>query len=123
MGECIVTKVIKMPNLKLLHIRQVLRATINARKILVPGDRIRVTRCPGTKRTVTFVCWDGSWIVSRSGINDICAVSIDKLNGKEINITECMPLNKEENNILDLAIFNKSKAFTELKLYFYKLGI
>lgn len=60
-------------------------ATANARKILKPGDRIRVTKCPGTKRWITFLDWDGDWIVSKSGINDYAATTIDRLNGKPVD--------------------------------------
>lgn len=60
-------------------------AAANARKILKPGDRIRVTKCPGTKRWITFSGWNGDWIVSKSGINDYAATTIDRLNGKPVD--------------------------------------
>lgn len=60
-------------------------ATANARKMLKAGDRIRVTKCPGTKRWITFSGWDGDWIVSKSGINDYAATTIDRLNGKPVD--------------------------------------
>lgn len=56
-------------------------AAINAKKILKLGDRVRVTKCPGTKRTITFAGWDGDWIVSKSGINDYAASNVDMVNG------------------------------------------
>lgn len=61
-----------------------LRAVENAKKVLKPGDRIRVTKCPGTKRWITFSRWDGCWIVSKSGINDYAASTIDRLNGEPV---------------------------------------
>ncbi len=63
-------------------------ATDRARRVLRMGDRIVVTRCPGTKRTVTFEHWDGDWIVSRSGIDDISASNISKVNGEPVNFLE-----------------------------------
>lgn len=59
-------------------------SVLSAKKVLRVGDRIRVTRCPGNKRTVTFACWDGNWIVTASGISDIGAGTIDMLNGEAI---------------------------------------
>ena len=53
-----------------------------AKQVLKKGDRIRLRKCPGRKRTITFDRWDGNWIVSKSGVNDYSALSIDKLNGK-----------------------------------------
>lgn len=61
--------------------RRFLLATQAAQKVLVVGDRLRVTKCPGTKRWITFDGWDGHSIVSKSGINDFAAVCVDKLNG------------------------------------------
>lgn len=67
-------------NKKRFHI-----AVANAKKILQPGDRVRVTKCPGTKRTITFAGWDGPWIVSKSGINDYAASCVDMVNGKIVD--------------------------------------
>lgn len=64
------------------------KATENAKKILKPGDRIRVTKCLGTKRTITFSHFDGCWIVSKSGIDDYHAINIDRLNQKPISFIE-----------------------------------
>jgi len=60
-------------------------ATAQAKTTLKRGDRLRVTKCPGTKRWITFECWDGDWIVSKSGINDYHAINIDMVNDKAIN--------------------------------------
>jgi hypothetical protein len=60
-------------------------AIANAKRILKPGDRIRVSRCMGVKRTYTFDGWDGIWIVSKTGINDIAAGHIDRLNGGPVD--------------------------------------
>jgi hypothetical protein len=57
-------------------------AVNKAKQVLKKGDRIRVTKCPGRKRTIIFESWDGHWIVSKSGINDYSPTSIDMLNGK-----------------------------------------
>jgi hypothetical protein len=65
-----------------------LKATEAAKKILKKGDRIRVRYCPGTRRTITFECWDGMWIVSKSGGNDYSALTIDLLNKKPINFCD-----------------------------------
>ena len=60
-------------------------ATKNAKKVLRVGDRVRVTKCPGTKRTITFSHWDGPWIVSKSGIDDYSATTVDRVNGIAVN--------------------------------------
>lgn len=60
-------------------------ATFHAKNILKAGDRIRASRCGGIRATYTFVCWDGDWIVTKSGINDIAAIHIDKVNGNQVN--------------------------------------
>lgn len=55
-------------------------AEANARRSIRPGDRLRVTKCPGTKRWITFSHWSGNAIVSKSGIDDYCAAHVDRLN-------------------------------------------
>ena len=65
--------------------RLFLLAEQNAKKVLKPGDRIRVSKCPGTKRWVTFSGWDGHWIVSKSGINDFSPAAVDMLNGEPVD--------------------------------------
>lgn len=62
-------------------------ATDHAKTTLKRGDRLRVTRCPGTKRWVTFDHWDGSWIVTKSGIDDIHAINVDRVNDRDIDFT------------------------------------
>lgn len=56
----------------------------NAKKILKEGDRIRVSRCGGIVATYTFSHWDGNWIVSKSGIDDLSASSISRVNGQPV---------------------------------------
>lgn len=63
-------------------------AEINARKVLKPGDRLRVSKCPGTKRWITFAGWDGNWIVSKSGINDFHPRCVDMINGVPVDLTK-----------------------------------
>ena len=53
-----------------------------AKKVLRKGDRIRVSRCGGIVATYTFDGWDGIWIRSKSGIDDLHPASISKVNGK-----------------------------------------
>lgn len=65
-----------------------LLAEQNAKKVLKPGDRLRVTKCPGTKRWITFAEWDGHWIVSKSGINDYSPMCVDMLNGEAVDFTK-----------------------------------
>ncbi len=60
-------------------------ATANAKRVLKVGDRVRVSKCPGTKRWITFAGWDGNWMVSKSGINDYAAFSVDRVNGDTID--------------------------------------
>ena len=68
--------------------RRSILAEANAKKVLKPGDRLRVTKCPGTKRGITFAEWDGHWIVSKSGINDYSPLCVDRLNGEAVNFTK-----------------------------------
>lgn len=68
--------------------RRGLIAEENAKKVLKPGDRLRVTKCPGTKRWITFDSWDGHWIVSKSGINDFSPMCVDMLNGEPVDFTK-----------------------------------
>jgi hypothetical protein len=60
-------------------------ATENAKRVLVTGDRLRVTKCPGTKRWITFARWDGNWIISKSGIDDFAACAVDMVNATPVN--------------------------------------
>ena len=60
-------------------------AEANAQKMLKPGDRLRVTKCPGTKRWITFSHWDGCWVVSKSGIGDYHPVNVDFVNGLPVD--------------------------------------
>ena len=64
------------------------RAVENAKRVLKPGDRIRCSRCGGIRVTYTFSHWDGWWAVSKSGIDDLSAISIDMLNGKPVVFAE-----------------------------------
>lgn len=68
--------------------RKSLVAEGNAKKVLKLGDRLRVTKCPGTKRWITFDRWDGHWIVSKSGIDDYSPVCVDRLNGAPVDFTQ-----------------------------------
>lgn len=63
-------------------------AVENAKRTLKAGDRLRVTKCPGTKRWITFAGWDGNWIVSKSGINDFSPRSVDRVNGLAVDFTK-----------------------------------
>lgn len=64
-----------------------LSAAEKAKKVLKPGDKIRVKRCHSRKSTITFVGWDGHWIVSKSGVSDYSACGIDRLNGQSVDFT------------------------------------
>lgn len=59
----------------------------NSKKVLKVGDRVRVTKCPGTKRWITFAGWDGPWIVSKSGINDFHPRCVDRVNSAVVDFT------------------------------------
>lgn len=61
------------------------QAVHNAKKSLKYGDRVRVSKCPGTKRYISFECWNGDWIVSKSGIDDYHPMNVDMVNGKAVN--------------------------------------
>lgn len=75
------------------RIRRALVAEKNAKQILKHGDRLRVTKCPGTKRWITFAHWDGHWIVSKSGIDDYSPLNVDRLNGDPVDFS--IPANAE----------------------------
>jgi len=62
-------------------------AAENAKRLLKPGDRLRVTKCPGTKRTITFAEFSGQWIVSRSGADDYHPLNVDRVNGLPVDFT------------------------------------
>lgn len=55
---------------------------------LRPGDRFRVTKCPGTKRWATFAGFDGYWIVSKSGISDYSPLQVDRVNDTTVNFAD-----------------------------------
>lgn len=71
-------------------------AVHNAKGVLKPGDRILVSRCGGFKATYTFNSWDGNWIVSKSGINDISAGAIEKINGQAFDLTLPRSVTRQE---------------------------
>lgn len=60
-------------------------ATEAAKKVLQKGDRITVTKCPGTKRWIIFDYWAGNEIISASGESEYCAINISRLNGEPVN--------------------------------------
>ena len=63
-----------------------LRAVKCAKKILKPGDKLRVERCCHLRKsTITFAAWCGGWIVSKSGIDDYSPTCVDRLNGKPVD--------------------------------------
>jgi len=61
------------------------KATSTAKKVLKKGDRITVTKCPGTKRWIIFDHWEGNEIISVSGEGEYAATSISRLNGEPVN--------------------------------------
>jgi len=64
-------------------------AIANAQKVLKPGDRLRVTKCPGTKRWITFAEWrDGSELISKSGRGEYHPLCVDMLNGDLVDFTK-----------------------------------
>ncbi len=73
-----------------LHLPVVAEAS--AKKVNKAVDRLRVDKCPGRKRWITFREWDGPWIVSSTGINDFSPLSVDRVNDLQVDFTDCMPL-------------------------------
>ena len=63
------------------------RAYAAAKAVLRPGDRLRVTKCPGTKRWIAFAGWDGQAIVSKSGIDVFSPLCVDRLNGEPVDFS------------------------------------
>jgi hypothetical protein len=60
-------------------------AISKAKKVLKKGDVLIVERCRGKKVRFVFDYWDGSWIVSKTGINDIHASNVLSVNGESVN--------------------------------------
>ena len=63
-------------------------AVQGAKKVLKVGDKLRVAKCPGGNRTITFSRWDGDYVVSKSGIGGFHPICISKLNGAPVNFAE-----------------------------------
>lgn len=61
------------------------KATTAAKQVLKKGDRITVTKCPGTKRWIIFDHWIGDEIISASGEGEYAATNISRLNGDPID--------------------------------------
>ena len=59
-----------------------------AKEVLIPGDNVGCTKCPGRKRVFIFSHWDGHWMVSKSGIDDYSPSGIYSINGKPIDFKE-----------------------------------
>lgn len=70
------------------------RATIRARAVLQPGDRLRVACCGGRQVTVTFRAWEGDWIASGT-LYGIAAINISKRNGEPISFADPAPATEE----------------------------
>lgn len=62
-------------------------AAKRAKAKLRPGDRIRVTACPGNKRWATFDHFEGEWVISRTG-NIYHPANIDKVFEELVNFKE-----------------------------------
>lgn len=62
-------------------------AKARAQSVLQPGDKFRVTKCPGTRRWATFAGFDGYGIVSKSGINDYSPLCVDKVNDLPVDFS------------------------------------
>lgn len=60
----------------------------NAKTALKPGDRLRVTKCPGTKRWIIFAKWDGDEVISKSGRGGYYPRGIDKVNRRSVDFTK-----------------------------------
>ena len=73
---------------KQIRRKRIRKATKTAMDVLKKGDRIRVTKCPGTKRTITFDHWYGDEIISKSGRGEYAASNIDRLNGEPVSFNE-----------------------------------
>ncbi len=64
---------------------RLMKATNAARKVLKKGDRITVTKCPGTKRWIIFDHWDRDEIISSTGGREYAATNISRLNGEPVD--------------------------------------
>ena len=63
------------------QIAEAARATIRAKEILKPGDKLRVANCADSYSNVVMLGWDRDWITSKTR-NDIHAMHVVKVNGK-----------------------------------------
>lgn len=63
------------------------RIEANARAILKPGDRLRVSRCGGIRINVRMTGWDGHWITSAKH-DDIAPSCIERVNGKPVSFVD-----------------------------------
>lgn len=72
--------------------RRNLRIALTAKKHLKPGDKVRVAKCPGGKRTIIFERFDGIWIVSKSGIRDFHPACVDRVNGESVSFGKSLEM-------------------------------
>jgi len=80
----------------IIDIQKMYSAVLNAKDLLKPGDRFRTHRCGGSKPTFTFDQWYNDLIVTKSGVVDIAAISIDRLNGCQIDLSTPIRISIEE---------------------------
>ncbi|MEQ9223880.1 MAG: hypothetical protein RJQ08_10915 [Salinisphaeraceae bacterium] len=69
------------------RLERLARATEAAKKVLKKGDRLTITKCPGTKRWIIFGHWEGDEIISASGRREYAAINVSRVNGERVDFT------------------------------------
>ena len=64
-----------------------LRAIERAKAVVKVGDRLDFHKCGGRSRG-RFVGWDGNWMCTASGCDDVSALNVFKLNGQWISFAD-----------------------------------
>lgn len=64
------------------------RCVARAKSLLRRGDKVRLSICGGGQATYVFECWDGEWMLSKSGVNELHPYNVVRLNGKAISFRD-----------------------------------
>ncbi|USN15426.1 hypothetical protein KIKIMORA_02800 [Brevundimonas phage vB_BpoS-Kikimora] len=64
------------------------RSVTRAKALLRRGDKVRLTICGGGEATYVFDCWDGEWMISKSGIDELHPYNVVRLNGKPLSFRD-----------------------------------
>ncbi|UTC28316.1 hypothetical protein GURKE_02850 [Brevundimonas phage vB_BpoS-Gurke] len=79
------------------------RSVTRAKALLRRGDKVRLTICGGGQATYVFADWDGEWMVSKSGVNELHPYNVVRLNGKPLSF-------RDENHRVVSTLIQERKA-------------